>query len=369
MMRKMRSNCCWVLVTLLFGVSLVAQSGPPPASSDLDRFMANVLTRRDENWKKLRQYVLDEREQVTLRGLGNVPIWGEVREFTWYLRDGFFVRSPVKVNGAAVPEPDRRKYEEDYFRRVQARDQRAGRGETLATATGPGCDDGSERERATRPSPHRAGAAGAPTERSGEALSETACRGSGGEAPGSSDDVQAFILQTRQPQFIDSAYFLKFRFEPSHYALVGRETFEGREVLRIEYYPTRLFRHEQDQQQRRREQHEANAEKDRAAAIERMMNRVSLVTIWVEPKAHQIVKYTFDNVNLEFLPAAWLVHMDDAKAVMTMAEPFPDVWLPRDVDMAVAATLAVGSFDIRYHLDYSNYRKAETSSRFKIKGP
>jgi hypothetical protein len=96
-----------------------------------------------------------------------------------------------------------------------------------------------------------------------------------------------------------------------------------------------------------------------------MMNKVSLVTIWVEPKSCQIVKYTFDNVNLEFLPAAWLLHMDDAKAVMTMAEPFPDVWLPRDVNMLMSGTLAVGSFDVRYHLDYENYRKAETSSRIK----
>ena len=98
------------------------------------------------------------------------------------------------------------------------------------------------------------------------------------------------------------------------------------------------------------------------------MNKVSLVTIWVEPASYQIVKYTFDNVSLEFLPAAWLVHMDDAKAVMTMGEPFAGVWLPRDVDMLVSGTLAVGAFDIHYHLDYLDYRKAETSSRFKTQG-
>jgi hypothetical protein len=308
-------------LALLTGGSLGAQSGPLPAG-DLDVFMGRVLARRDENWKKLQQYVLDEREQVTVRGLGNVPIWGDVREYTWYVRDGFFVRSPVKANGVPVAEPDRRKYEEDYFRRVRARDER-GRGGARPAAEQP----------ATR-----------------------------------TDDVQSFILQTRQPQFIDSAYFLKFRFEPSQYALVGRETFDGREVLRIEYYPKRLFRHEQDQEQRRRSQNETDTERDKRAAIERMLNRVSLVTLWVEPRTFQIVKYTFDNVNLEFLPAAWLLHMDDAKGVMTMAEVFPDVWLPRDVDMAIAATLAVGSFDVRYHLDYSNYRQAETSSRFKVSG-
>src|SRR5206468_6301738 len=37
------------------------------------------------------------------------------------------------------------------------------------------------------------------------------------------------------------AYFLRFKFEPGHYAYVGPETYEGRKVLRIEYYPSRLY--------------------------------------------------------------------------------------------------------------------------------
>jgi hypothetical protein len=89
------------------------------------------------------------------------------------------------------------------------------------------------------------------------------------------------------------------------------------------------------------------------------------VTIWVEPKAHQILKYTFDNVNLDFLPAAWIIRLDDLKATMTMSEAFKDVWLPRDVDMFFAATLAVGPFNVRYHLDYYDYRQATTSGRIK----
>jgi hypothetical protein len=96
-----------------------------------------------------------------------------------------------------------------------------------------------------------------------------------------------------------------------------------------------------------------------------MMNKVSLVTIWVEPKSHQIVKYTFDNVNFDFLPAAWLVRVSDLKASMTMSQAFKDIWLPRDVDFYAAATLAVGSFDVRYHLDYTDYKQASTSGRIK----
>ena len=69
---------------------------------------------------------------------------------------------------------------------------------------------------------------------------------------------------------------------------------------------------------------------------------VALVTLWVEPKAHQIVKYTFDNVWLDFLPAAWLVRIDDLRASMTMGQPFPGVWLPRGMSIHAGLTLALG---------------------------
>lgn len=310
--------------------AVAARQVPARKASDLDAFMEKVLARRDENWKKLQQYVLDERELLEIRGPGNMPIWGDVRDYTWYLRDGFFVRSPVRANGVTVGEADRRDYEEKYFQRAKSRDARRGRG----PAPGPGAAPD-------------AGTAAAP----------------GGLG---ADEVQGLIQQSRQPQFIDSAYFLKFKFEPSKYALVGKETFDGREVLRIEYYPSRLFSREQDQQQRRREQGRTDGSRDWNAAMERLMNKVALVTLWVEPSSGQIVKYTFDNVNLEFLPGAWLVHMDDAKATMTMSQPMPDIWLPRDIGMLISGTLAIGSFDIRYRVDYQNYRKAETSSRFKV---
>src|SRR5207302_11085645 len=104
-------------------------------------------------------------------------------------------------------------------------------------------------------------------------------------------DLDGLLKQTRQPQFVSSAYFLRFKFEEGKYALVGRETLDGRDVLRIEYYPTRLF----GGTDRRRGGREAS-EKDRAydAEFQRLMNKVALVTLWVEPNAHQIIKYTFD---------------------------------------------------------------------------
>jgi len=108
------------IVTILAGA-------PAPhlaAQTDLDAFMKDVVARRDDNWKKLQQYILDERQEMILNGPGNSRLWGEQRDYTWFVRDGFFVRSPVRVDGASVGEDDRRKAEDQYLRRTQRRDAR-----------------------------------------------------------------------------------------------------------------------------------------------------------------------------------------------------------------------------------------------------
>jgi hypothetical protein len=305
------------LITAILAVVLV---GSAAAQNDLDALMRQVLSKRDENWKKLQQYVLDERENVELRGPSKRPIWGEHREYTWYIRNGFFVRSPVKVNGAAVSEADRRKYEEEYLKRQQNREQRAG--QVALSPSGIIVEPGDSSEQV---------------------------------------DTDGILKQTRQPQFISTSYFLRFKFEPGNYALVGRETLDGRDVLRIEYYPQRLF----TGTDRRRHR---GSENDRAYDEEfrRLMNKVALVTLWVEPTTHQIVKYTFDNVALDFFPAQWLLHVDDVKASMNMGQPFPDVWLPRDVDIDATMSVVSGQFQVHYGLDYLNYRQADVSTKIKI---
>ena len=311
-----------LLAAMAAGAWAAAQT-TPAAPTDLDTFMGQVLARRDENWKKLQQYILEEREVVDVKGPTGKPVWGEERDYSWFIREGYFIRSPLKVNGITIAETERRKAEDQYLRRMKSRDRGAGRRGQAAAPAEPGSDADQGQRR----------------------------------------DVEGLILQNRQPDFIDSAYFLRFKFEQGKYALVGRERYDTRDVLRIEYYPARLFSHEQDQQQRRQKDNRTDREKDIDAAVERMMNKVSLVTLWVEPDAHQIVKYTFDNVNFDFLPAAWLVRITEARAIMTMNQPFPDVWLPAAVDMNVSATLAVGAFAMRYHLEYRDYKQAETSAR------
>lgn len=309
-------------VGLCVGLSMVLASEVPASATwqnDLDAFMQKVIVRRDDNWKKFQQYVLDEREQIELRGPGKLPIWGERRDYTWYLRDGFFVRSPVRFNGVTLKDEDRRRYEDRFLRNEQRRDARL-------------------REKAT---PDDAPADDAPA------------------------DTQSLIRQSREPQFISSAYFLKFKFEEGKYALVGRETIDGRELLKVEHYPAMLFSKEQNSRQHRRDMDIKRKEDNHEAALEQMLNKVSMVTLWIEPATHQIVKYDFDNVSLDFLPGAWLVRLTDARASMTMHQPFPDVWLPKNIDMYFGMMLAIGEFDARYRITYDNYKLATATARIK----
>jgi hypothetical protein len=281
--------------------------------------------------------VLDEREDLDLRGPANVRLWGEQRDYTWFIRDGFFVRSPLRFNGVAIGEADRRKYEDDYLRRSKRRDERA--------------------------------AAGA-TQSAGAAASITPGPGGGDDTPTSADGL---IRQTRQPQFVSSAYFLRFKFDQGTYALVGREQFEGRDVLRVEYYPTKLYANDSRAGGRsgggRRRGSEPGSREDRQEAeLRRVMNKVALITLWIEPGSHQIVKYTFDNVDFDFLPAPWLVKVDTVKASMTMGQPFPDVWLPRGIEVSVGLTLANGEFGFRENVSYHDYREATVTTKVGVPG-
>jgi hypothetical protein len=296
------------------------------AQGDLDAFMQQVLARRDDNWKLQQQYVLDERETIEIRGPSHTALWGERRDFTWYIRDGFFVRSPVAFNGVRIGDEDRRAYEEQYLRRERERDARA-------------------REKG---------------------------RSDSGPAPSDAPrDLQGLIRQTEQPGFISSAYFLKFKFDAGQYALVGRERLENRDVLRIEYYPTKLFSDDKsrdgDAGKQPRDGRDAAREDDDTRRT-RMMNKASKVTLWVEPVSHQILKYTFDDLDWDFFPGAWLVRVGDVTATMTVGEMFPGVWLPRAMQVHVRMDFAAGPMDLEYSLDYHDYRRADVATHYGVSG-
>src|SRR5262245_55952300 len=234
-----------------------SQSAPakPAGSSDndLDKFMERVLARRDESWKKLQQYVLEEKEAFDVTGPGGVPLYGFRRDYSWFIKEGFFVRSPVKADGVTLSEVDRRKAEAEWIEKEKRRDERRRRREIRATATGvqaPTAD----------PAPKTADPAAQP---------ETA----------PADRVEDVLKQGVEPQFVSAAYFMRFRFEAGRYALVGRDKIDDRPVLRIEYYPQNELFNEGRSRPNRRARHEDDL-------IEERMNKVSLITLWVDPETH-----------------------------------------------------------------------------------
>jgi len=282
------------------------------AQSDLDTFMKEVLDRRDDNWQKLREYVLEEKETLDIRGPGYVPLQGYRRVFTWYVRDGILVRSPLTFDGVRLSEQERRRYEDRWLREEEERKAKGGRGSGV---------------REERPAP-----------------------------PPDAPPDEA-VLKAYQPRFVSEAYFMDLPYEPGNYYLAGREQIEGREVVRIEYYPTHWFDDEDD------------PEDEAERKILGQMHKSVMVTLWIVPDERQIVKFQFDNVGFDFLPFRWLARLTDMRASMVMGQPFPGVWLPREMWVQGAATLASGTFAIRYAREYYDYRQADVKSRIRIKAP
>ncbi len=312
----------------LMGLALLAAvvPGRVVAQSDLDAFMERVLARRDDNWKKLQQYVLEEKEAFDLTGPGGLPLWGIRREYSWFIRQGIFVRSPVKANGVALSEADRRRAEDEWRRREANREERRQRrAERRVVVIDPAevkVTDGQ-----TTPA----------------------------DLPSNVDDL---LKQGSDPQFVSSSYFLKFRFEKGHYALAGREKVDDRDALKIEYYPgTGLFNEGKSRPNRK--------VRDKEDEIEQKMNKVSLVTLWVDPKTDQILQYTFDDIDMDFFPGRALLRVSDLKATMRMSQAFPDVWLPRSIEMHFGMMMAVGAIDATYTVDYLNYKQANVTYKIK----
>jgi hypothetical protein len=329
-----------------------AKPGAPP--TDLDAFMARVLERRNENWKTLHDYILSERETFQVLGPAGLPLAGQRREFQWFIRDGYLVRSPVEANGASLSAADRRKYEEDWLAREKTREQKA-------------------KEKA-------AGKAASEVEAEVVADLRTI-------DPGSDKEVVA--LAGTEPRFISEAYFMKFPFEPGNYYLAGRETMDGRPVVKIEYYPTRLFSDDEDREKKAvsvtaggevkvEAAGKAQAGKDRPKRpatrdtgddleneIQAALNKVTMVTMWIDPQDHQIVRFLFDNADWGFLPGRAIVRVDQAKATMTMGRYFDNVWLPKEIAFNFGVTFAAGSYAFRYNREFYDYRKGEVSARIR----
>lgn len=279
--------------------------GPVAAQTDLDAFMSRVLERRDDNWTKLQQYVLEERETIQVTGPGAQPLWGSQRDYAWFPRDGIFVKSPLRANGVTIGESERRKAEEEWIQREQRREKRR----------------------------------------------------AASQEPPPDTSTEASVREALEPGFISAAYFMKFKFDPGQYALVGRETLEDRNVLRIEYYPAHLFNEGRQRPNKKL--------RDRDDDIDAKMDKSALVTMWIDPAEHQILKYEFHNLPLDFMPGRSIVRIDHMKAAMEMGQPFPNVWLPRSIRVALDFSLAVGEVNGRYAADFHDYKLANVTTRVR----
>jgi hypothetical protein len=329
--RPLLALLCLGLLSTGMPVSLNAQS-------DLDAFMEKVLARRDDNWKKLQQYVLEEKEAFDLTGPGRLPLWGMRREYTWFIRDGIFVRSPVTADGVKLSESDRRKAETEWLRRQKNREENEKR-RVERRAKG---DEVEPKSTSIAITPIGVDVTSSDDRDPGTAITNT-------------DDL---LKQVREPEFVSSAYFLKFRFEKGHYAFAGREKIGDTNVLKIEYYPeSGLFKDGRTKPDKQVKDHDDK--------IEEKMNKVSMVTLWVDPLTYQILQYTFDDIDMDFFPGRSLVRVDDLKATMQMGQAFPNVWLPNSIEMRFGMMLAVGAVDATYRVDYVNYKEAAVTYKIK----
>lgn len=311
------------LLLVSVAVCVCASGATPIAQSDLDALMERVLLKRDDNWKKLQQYVLEERETMEVTALDGRRVYGFKREYQWFPRQGFFIKSPLTSDGVKIGEGERRIQEARWLAREQFREKR--RAEVAAGKQPADSDDGKV----------------------------TIGIGPGGV----NTDFEAALRDSLEPGFVSAAYFLDFKFEQGQYALVGRETYEGHDVLKLEYYPMKMFTGGRGRPNRQL--------RERNKEIGRQMNKVSIVTLWIEPQDRQIVKYDFDNVNADFFPGQWLMQLEGVNASMEMSQPFPGVWLPRVIRMSFDVALAGGNVKGKYSSEYYDYRLAEVTQRVR----
>lgn len=292
--------------------------------NELDRFMARVLEQQGRNNALHLEYVLDERAEVRLTGPDRELLIRS--DYTWYARDGVFVRSPIRVDGVPIGAEQRRAYEGEWLERERRRRTRR------AQTGGEDAGDAAAADDAMMMHWMFAGLA-----------DETARAASD---PGD-EDVD--------PRFVADAYaFVDVLFESGNYYLAGRGVVDGQDVLRIEYYSDRLAPYSGD------------SGSARDAEIDSALSKTLLVTLWVDPAQRQIVRYSFDNLGFAFLPGRWLFRLEDVTASMAMRQPFAGVWLPARIEMRAVLWLATGRYELRLARTFANYREAVTGGRLLV---
>ena len=150
--------------------------------------------------------------------------------------------------------------------------------------------------------------------------------------------------------------FFGMDFKKGEFFYAGRTEHEGREVAVIEFYSDGVFGDEGDD--------DDNDELDER--IERGLDKTMMVTLYVIPEDHQIVRMTLDNAGFDFLPGRWLVRVEKIAASMTMHQPYGDEWLPQEMVAYGTVTTAQGSLSVRYTRLFYDYRVSEVRVKFRF---
>ena len=339
---------------------------------ELDALMERVLQRRDINWRELYDYVFSELESVQVDSSAGTPVAGYLREYHWFVREGYLLRSPVRLDGVEPSPEFRATYESKWFERerltsvapVDKVDARAG-------SDGINEDIGSNTD--ARQTRHLNG--NVVTERQPQPRSE-------------------LRLELGEP--VEREYFLGLNFEPGNYFFAGKEKLENRDVLRIEYYPSNMFASKNRPQfwerrdpmkpkpkaQRMPLRHDGNTlaplkeqtvEPDRVFGLDqdnsRRFNVTTMVTLWVDQAEEQIVKVSMENVSTEFLNISWLLRIEDVRASMTMGEPLEGVWLPQEIEIVGTGATAEDSYELVYRRVFFDYKRTDVEAKVRYRIP
>lgn len=182
--------------------------------------------------------------------------------------------------------------------------------------------------------------------------------------------------QRKKRNSLEREAFFGFKFQPGRYLLAGKKKVDGRELLIIEYYPKLGDLDDddegeagEDRGEQKQRSSKSTKEEETEDYYERMFEKTLVVTMLVLPEENQIVQMGFDNIRLDFLPARWLVRVDELKANLTMHKPFENVWLPQAINASGAVTTANGSLTVRYAREFYDYQKTDVKVRFWYEKP
>ena len=252
-------------------------------------------------------------------------------------------RARSKRTARSSSEDDRRKFEDSYLAGAKRRDSRD-----------------ASRVRKTRRARAPASARSRAPDNNDNARQQ--------RHPPPPTSVDGLIRQTRQPQFVSSAYFLRFKFDEGQYALAGREKFEGRDVLRDRVLPDKAVWRRRRRRGRRGAPAARATEKEQRqqADFRRLLNKVAVVTHLGRALVASDRQVHLRQHRLRF-PAGAVA--DTGRLAQSLDDDGPavsGVWLPKDIDISAAFTMAIGQFTFSQTVAYRDYREANVKSKFRV---